>query len=254
MFGLFRNLKRRRTARQPLPLAWKKILEKRLRFYRALSGRSRQVFERKLKIFLAEKRFIGGKGFEVTEEMKVVIGGLAVRLILFLPDDYYNRLHEIVVYPYDYVRPSVEPGAMAVVAPASEGDEMCGEVDDWNVVVLSWPSVVEGIENPGDGFNPALHEFAHVLDRATGAFNGTPQLRKRAHYKTWAEVMSRHFLRLKKGRGAARDVLDDYGAENEAEFFAVATEAFFERAQELKQTVPDLFQELKQFYGYDPAA
>lgn len=248
MLGLIRKLKRRKIAQAPLAESWKKILEKRLKFYRALSAKQKSVFDQKLNIFLAEKRFIGGKNTEVTEEMKVVIAACAVRLILFLPDDYYNRLHEIVVYPYDFVRPA-SPDSAEV-----EDSEMCGEVNDWHMVILSWPSVIEGLEGSDDGFNPALHEFAHVLDRATGTFNGTPQLRRRSHYKTWAEVMSRHFLKLQKGKGAARDVLDDYGAENEAEFFAVATEAFFERTQEMKETVPDLFRELKQFYGYDPAA
>jgi Mlc titration factor MtfA (ptsG expression regulator) len=97
-----------------------------------------------------------------------------------------------------------------------------------------------------------MHEFAHVLDRADGAFDGTPELRALAHYRPWAEVMNEHFVKLRERRSAQRKALRSYGAENEAEFFAVATEAFFERPDRLREHLPDLYRELCRFYGCDP--
>lgn len=247
MFGILRNLKRRKLRAQPVPSSWNEVLKKHLRFFEKLDDAEREVFFEKLQIFLSEKSFIGAKDFNVTEEVKLVIAAQAVRLILYLDISYYNRLNEIVVYPYDYKR---------AVGDNTEYDgreaAYCGEVDDWSIVVLSWPSVLEGLTDANDGFNPGLHEFAHVLDRATGTFNGTPVLRKRAHYQEWAKVMSRHFLKLQKGASHQNAVLDDYGAENEAEFFAVSTEAFFERPHEMREMLSDLYIELKRFYGYDP--
>jgi Mlc titration factor MtfA (ptsG expression regulator) len=121
-------------------------------------------------------------------------------------------------------------------------------------VILSWESVLAGLSNPRDGRDTAAHEFAHVLDRADGAFDGTPALRKYSHYRAWAAVMDEHFQGLRRGRPHERKVLDDYGALNEAEFFAVATESFFEKPRQMKAKTPELYEELRRFYGWDPAA
>lgn len=241
MFGAFRRIKRRSIAARPVPEFWVNVLEKHVGFFAKLDATERKLFLEKLHVFLEEKSFIGAKGFAVTEEVKLVIAAQAIRLILYLDISYYDRLSEIVVYPYDYKR-----------SPDENETAYCGEVDDWSVVVLSWPSVLEGLAVANDGFSPGLHEFAHVLDRATGTFNGTPALRKKAHYKDWATVMSRHFLKLQKGAANQIAVLDDYGAENEAEFFAVSTETFFECPYEMRELLSDLYGELKRFYGYDP--
>jgi Mlc titration factor MtfA (ptsG expression regulator) len=113
--------------------------------------------------------------------------------------------------------------------------------------------VLSGLANPKDGHDTATHEFAHVLDRTDGSFDGTPELRARPHYRAWADVMSRHYLKLRDRRGKVKRVLRNYGATNEAEFFAVATESFFEKPEQMKKQTPDLYEELSQFYGFDPA-
>lgn len=115
-------------------------------------------------------------------------------------------------------------------------------------------SVVAGLRYVCDGHDTALHEFAHVLDKGGGSFTGTPRLRANEHYRPWAEVMSRNFLALQAGKAPQRLVLREYGATNEAEFFAVATESFFERPRQMRSLTPDLYQELQRFYGFDPAA
>jgi Mlc titration factor MtfA (ptsG expression regulator) len=112
---------------------------------------------------------------------------------------------------------------------------------------------VGGLRNPRDGHDTATHEFAHVLDRGDGRFDGTPELRASADYAPWAEVMSHHFLELRERSPRQRRVLRDYGATNEAEFFAVATETFFEKGRQLRERAPDLYEELRRFYRCDPA-
>lgn len=240
MFGLFRGLRRRRLAKRPLPEAWLGYLDAHVPFVAELTGDKRERFLRDLKIFVWEKHFFGAGGFEMTEEAKVVISAAAVRLVLHLDISYYNRLTEIIVYPSHYVH---------------EGEDgvVFGEAHAWGTVVLSWDAVLQGLKNPHDGHDTATHEFAHVLDRADGAFDGTPELRSGGHYRPWAEVMSHHFLKLKKRGKRQRKVLRMYGATNEAEFFAVATESFFEKPEQMKQRTPDLYDEMKRFYGFDPA-
>jgi Mlc titration factor MtfA (ptsG expression regulator) len=121
------------------------------------------------------------------------------------------------------------------------------------VVVLSWPAVLEGLRRPCDGHDTALHEFAHVLDRASGAFDGTPVLDNRRDYQSWARVFSTSFQALRSGQWRERMVLRDYGAENEAEFFAVAVEAFFERPALMRRLLPELYAELRKYFRFDPA-
>jgi Mlc titration factor MtfA (ptsG expression regulator) len=159
-----------------------------------------------------------------------------VRLVLNLDLSYYDRLTEIIVYPYIY-------------SHRDDDRAFLGEAQDWGTVVLSWPAVLQGLADPGDGHDTALHEFAHVLDRATGKFDGTPKLKRSEDYRSWAQVMSRHYLRLRQGVSPESEVLRPYGAANEAEFFAVATEAYFNRALQLKKRLPDLYAELQAFYG-----
>jgi Mlc titration factor MtfA (ptsG expression regulator) len=240
MSGLLGKLRRWQLARRPIPEKWLTILEENVPFYPLISGAMRQHFLEMLKIFIWEKCFIGAGGMVITDEVRVVIAACAVRLVLHLDLSYYDRLSEIVVYPYVYRH-------------LDEEIAILGEARNWGTVVLSWPAVLQGLASPKSGHETATHEFAHVLDRADGVFDGTPKLRARADYRPWAEIMSRHYLGLQKGDPLEERVLRQYGATNEAEFFAVATESYFERPQLMKALVPDLYAELQAFYGGDPA-
>jgi len=237
--GLWRMWRRRRWAQQPFPESWLPLLEP-IPLYRKLPSALQSRLRDLLKVFAWEKTFIAAGGLELTDEMRVVISASAARLVLHLDLGYYDRLTEIVVYPYVFQHP--------------ERDEaILGEAHDWGVVVLSWPAVLQGIRNPDDGHDTAAHEFAHVLDRADGIFDGTPRLGSRSFYRPWAQILSRHYLKLRQGDREERKVLRDYGATNEAEFFAVATESYFEKPRQMKTHAPDLYRELQEFYGGDPA-
>jgi Mlc titration factor MtfA (ptsG expression regulator) len=239
--GPFRSWRRKRILARPFPDEWLGILRERVPFYRRLSAEQRGRFHEYLQIFLAEKRFVGAGGLTVTEEMRVVVGAVAVRLVLGLDLSYYDRMSEVVIYPGDFRRPHTT-------------GTLLGEFHRWGTVVLSWDAVLYGLADPCDGHDTAAHEFAHALDKSGGAMSGTPRLRAKEHYRAWAEVMSRHFFRLREGAAEEADVLRDYGGKNEAEFFAVAVESFFERSRKMRDETPDLYHELSRFFGQDPAA
>lgn len=241
MLAPIRWLRRRGYRKRPVPAAWETHLRARVPFYGRLDPALRERFLAYLKCFVWEKHFIGAGGMEITDEVQVVIGAAAVRLVLHLDISLYDRLTEIVVYPSHYQHPERD-------------GVIFGEAHDWGVVVLSWDAVVHGLVNPADGHDTAIHEFAHVLDRIDGSFDGTPPLHGRADYRPWARIMSHHYLALQKRGKAERRVLRAYGATNEAEFFAVATESFFERPAQMKARLPELYAELQRFYGFDPAA
>ena len=121
--------------------------------------------------------------------------------------------------------------------------------------MLAWDSTLHGARGIDDGENLVFHEFAHQLDFESGDANGTPPLESKHQYASWARVLGAELETLRRAsETGAPSVLDDYGAENPAEFFAVATEAFFERPAELRERHPALYAELREFYHQDPAA
>ena len=121
------------------------------------------------------------------------------------------------------------------------------------MVVLSWDDVRAGASDIHDGHNVVLHEFAHQLDQEDGAADGAPILDRRSQYVAWARVLGGEYERLRRASRAGKEsVLDEYGATNPAEFFAVATECFFEKPAQLRRKHPELYEELKEYYRQDP--
>ena len=240
MLGWLRRRRRKKLRAAPLPAAWADAIARNAPFVARLRDADRARLLDDVKVLVAEKHFIAAGGMEITDEVKVTIAAAAARLTLHLDVSLYDDLTEIVVYPDTYKHPDADDVAVF------------GEAHHWGTVVLSWNAVVQGLRNPGDGHDTATHEFAHVLDRVDGAFDGAPTLRAHEHYRPWAAAMSRHYDRLRRREKGTRSVLREYGATNEAEFFAVATEAFFERPDRMKERAPDLYAELARFYGGDP--
>lgn len=241
MFGWLRKRRRRRLLDEPFPAPWEKILGDTFEFYGRLDPAARQELQQKLCIFLDEKPFFGARGQEITDQIRVTVGAAAVRLVLCLDLSLYDSVREIVVYPDDYVHPD-------------DGDVMLGEVYEFGTVLLSWRSVQEGFANPHDGTDTAIHEFAHMLDWANGEFDGIPPLRSAAEVVEWERITSTHLADLQMNRRNQRRVLREDGGDDESEFFAVASESFFEKPKVMRELLPDLFQILLRFYGYDPAA
>ena len=223
---------------EPFPEHWKEILEKKFPFYKKLDDEERELFHNHLTIFLREKHWEGAGGLEVTEKMKVVISAAAARISRRLPISVYDRLTEIVIYPSHYLHPDKEDSII------------WGQAHNFGTVVLSWDAVKQGISVPDDARDTSIHEFAHVLDIGEGSFNGTPLLERGRDYKAWFHVMSRHFARLQDD--PVGGCLRSYGAHNEAEFFAVATEAFFETPRQLKACAPDLYEVLANYFKVEP--
>jgi len=245
--------KRRRNliAQKPFPQEWLVILQKNMPFYNHLPDADKTELQRHMLIFLAEKRFEGCAGLEVTDEMKVTIAAQACILLLHRKTDYYPGLYSILVYPNAFVihRPHhTESGLIA------EGPQvLLGESWHRGSVVLSWDDVVHGAADIHDGQNVVLHEFAHQIDQSGGKGDSTEVLKSRTRYLAWARVLRKDYENLRSAAMQNRhDLLRDYAATNPAEFFAVATEYFFEKPKELKRRHPELYDELKQFYQQDP--
>ena len=184
--------------------------------------------------------------------MRVTIAAQAAFLLLGRGGSFGN-LREVLVYPGRFIAPRSEPGAAGVVHESR--DVLAGQSWQRGQVILAWDAVRDGAADPHDGGNVVMHEFAHQLDQAHGAANGAPYIGRGPVQQHWARVMSREFAEL-RGRIAREEpgVIDPYGATSPAEFFAVATEAFFERPQALHDERPALYEQLARCYRLDPLA
>lgn len=206
-----------------------------------------------MQVFLAEKRFEGCAGLQLTDEIGVTIATQACLLLLHRKTNYYPRLLTILVYPSGYVVDEKRPVEGAIWSEGAEG--RLGETArQMGSLVLAWDAAKEGATDPADGKNLVIHEFAHQLDFEDCAADGVPALASRSDERSWAVVMRTEFslLRASDDTGIPT-LLDTYGATNPAEFFAVATEAFFERPRALRRLHPKLYGEMQRFFRQDPA-
>jgi MtfA peptidase len=253
MFGLSKKERWAKILQNPFPREWSEILAKYVPIYERLSAVDRAELRGLIQVFLAEKIFEGCGGLEITDEIKVTIAAQACLLLLRRETDVYPKLITILVYPTAYVSNMPQHGPHGVVTEGPQG--RLGEAWTSGVVVLSWDDVKLGAADVRDGHNVVFHEFAHQLDQEDGSSDGAPLLPKRNLYSAWARVLGAEYDELRKAAETGKkSVLDTYGATEPAEFFAVATEAFFEKPVQLKKKHPELYEELKIYYSQDPEA
>ena len=245
------GMRREELMATPLPEELRRFLEANVPLFNRLPSRLKQQVEGHTQILLDQKVFEGHDGLEMTDEIRVTIAGQASFLLLNQKGFYPDTLRSIIVYPSAYKARTVKSGVGGLYTESKQ--TVLGQSWDAGVVVLAWDNTRHSAANPNDGHNLVLHEFAHQLDQASGAADGAPILRSRDRYAEWRKALSqtyRDFLEdTDRGR---KTVIDDYGATNPAEFFAVATESFFEQPRQLKKKRPELYAELCTYYHTDP--
>jgi len=179
-----------------------------------------------------------------------VIAAQAALLILGLDLECYHDVRTIIVHPSTMHFAEEHHGPAGTMT--DERRDLLGATSLWGPVVIAWDSAQYGARHPNRGHDVVLHEFAHKLDLLDRVVDGTPPLLDAAARERWIEVCTLELARLRSGEGG--DLIDDYGATDTGEFFAVSTEVFFTRPIELESTKPDLYEILRDFYRQDPAA
>lgn len=212
-------------------------------------------------IFLGEKRFEALGGALVDEELKVSVAAQASLPLLGLDPDWYDDFTTIMITEREYdvrKRELDEAGVMH-----EYDDEFAGESFDLGPVALSRVDIEAS--GWGDGYNVVIHEMAHKLDGRNGAYDGAPPLHPDMTRSAWQAAFTEAFEDLRRRlespasrkprrgtRGRSSPRLDPYAAESPDEFFAVASEYFFERPALLKSEYPAVYGQLAQFYRRDP--
>lgn len=238
-----------RAIARPFPRRYAKILQRNVPLYTRMPADLQLQLKRLIQQFLLQKKFVGCDGLSVTDEIRVTIAGRACLLLLNRPTLVYPHLSFILVYPAAFVVPRSEVAAGGLVTHSDQ--TLLGESWDDDRVILAWDHVRRS--DADTGHDVVLHEFAHQLDSESGSTNGAPYLASRARYARWSAVFLQEFALLQQAaRHQSASVIDHYGASSPAEFFAVATEAFFGKSVALAHEHPALFAALREYYCVDP--
>jgi MtfA peptidase len=256
VFRWLTERRRKRLLETPFPAEWTQILETNVAAYKLLEADEQQRLRELVQVFIAEKHWEGCGGLELDDEIRVTIAGTGCQLLLGRDHDLFAEVESILIYPSAVVareqsRSFFDPGVTA-----GGGDKpVLGLAVKGGAVVLAWDSALHGARDPKDGRNVVIHELAHKIDFLDGDADGTPLLDSGSARRAWAAAFAPAFLahqeRASRGK---RSFLDDYAVTNEAEYFAVATEAFFEKPRALARELPDVYAALRQYYSLDLAA
>lgn len=249
-YPLFVKWQRDRLIAKQFPKSWLSIIESNLSIYKSLTSEQQKELLGYIQVFLKEKQFIGCLGLQITEEIKVTIAAIACLLLFGDRKTYFPNLRSVLVYPHAYI---VNELIMNSYVVEERRVARLGESWTRDQLVLSWEQIQQDVLNWKDGHNVILHEFAHQLDQEDGQAEGVPILPRVLDYEVWKQVMSAEYLQLcDRVENGQKTVLDTYGATSPAEFFAVATETFFEKPKQLNQKHEVLYEILQSYYRLDP--
>jgi Mlc titration factor MtfA (ptsG expression regulator) len=250
--GLIRNWRRRRVLRNHAIDAqlWQRVA-KPLGFLEGLSEDERRRLESLVLLFLAEKEFTAAAGSTLDDRVRLSIALQACLPILNLGLDWYDGWVGVIVYPGDFRVNRSEVDEDGVVHEWE--DDLVGEAFPGGPVVLSWDAV-SGARDEDEPMNVVLHEFAHKLDEKNGESDGVPPLHADMSRREWVHTLEQAYedfcARVDRGEDT---LIDPYAAEHVAEFFAVASETFFEQPNALKKDYWKLYDQFARFYRQDPA-
>ncbi len=238
--------RRESQAQLPFPPEWREMLVRDFPLYQKLPLELRQKLEQHINVFVREKVFVGCQGFEITHQVRVLIAAQACLLTLNAAENYYPGFETILVYPEAYAATETQRDGY-LHTESVHG--RAGESWHRGPVIVAWDQVIQGARDGRDGHNVVMHEFAHKLDEQNHYMDGLRVLSDPSQYKPWKEILSEAFEQLQQHRD---DVIDAYGATSAAEFFAVVTEAFFEKPHQLLDKHPSLYRQFQLYYQLDP--
>lgn len=252
MLQWLRNYRRRRVQARPFPASWPDIVSRNARFRARLDPELQRKLDQAIQVLVHEKNWEGCGGLSLGDEHRVTIAAHAARLTLGFDGDFFDDLRSVLIYPSAYEAPSRD-----ILGPGVVVEGLSGRVGEaWNrgPVILAWSDVLHSTRQPHMGRNVVLHEFAHILDLRNGRVaDGIPVIESFDEANEWLDVTKLDYQRLCDDcRHRRSSVMDCYGTTNEAEFFAVATEAFFESPRKMVSEWPDLFRILRRFYRQNP--
>lgn len=232
--------RRRQILLKPFPAEWEMVLQRDVVFFRVLDPEAKKRFRIHTKVFLAEKR-ITGIGVQVDTTTRVLVAASAIIPILGFPNWEWDQISEVLVYPTRFDR-DFKFGN-------EQGKNILGMVGTGSlnrIMILSKPDLVSGFRNANDKRNVGIHEFAHLVDKTDGFIDGMPKVGlDRKAIGPWIDLVRRKMSEIESGDSD----INPYALTNEAEFFAVASEYFFERPALMQRKHPLLYRSLEKIFN-----
>lgn len=247
-FGLFIELfylvialrdkfRRIKAIKRKFPEKWREILSKNLNFYRAIDGERKSRFENDVKIFLSSYRIERIEGKEVDEKKKIIIAGAVASMLNGRPEWEPPFKDSIVIYPANTIDKEFNMNKGNITGMAPKNGPM----------IITEGGLEYSFFSKKDSYNVIYHEIAHFFDWEDGEAGGIPMTRiLPSKIERWRRIIHREWIRVRR-----KPYLRSYAGTNEAEFFAVATEYFFENPSLLKKNTPEVYELLKDFYNLD---
>ena len=256
MFGFFRDRRRRKLLSEPFPPHWDVLLRRNVGHYARLSAAERARLRDITRVLVAEKTWLGRNELVVTEEMTLTVAAQAALLLLGMDHDYFAQVGTVLLNPTAFLTP-VEDDDWE--DDGLSEDPLSGQAVYRGPVLLAWPDVLAEGRDPECGQNVVVHEFAHQLDFLDGDWdervNGTPPLTDPALAAKWVPTMQAAFDRHRAAVEAGADTFfTAHAADDEGEYFADATEAFYCLPHDLAAEEPGVFGLLRGYYRVDPRA
>jgi len=242
---------RLRHRRSGLPVDGRAVVERHLAVWPRLTAEEQNRLLELADWLLSHKRWEAARGFELDDTVRVVVAAQAALLVLGLSTDHYRLVSGIIVHPSTLQTSGVQAGPVPGTVTADRLAVLGLAQSGRGPVAVAWDQALAGAHASERGHNVVLHEFAHKLDMLDGTIDGTPLLPREVR-ADWVRVCTEVYDDLVAG--VPRPPMRWYGATNPGEFFAVATEVFFEQPQELAALEPELYDVLRRFYRQDPAA
>ncbi|TWT78655.1 Protein MtfA [Planctomycetes bacterium CA13] len=243
MHSWYRNRQRRKLLASPFPRPWQELLHDRVWQYQQLEIEQRDKLHNCVKTIVAEVDWIGLDGHFVNEAMKVTIAGHASLMLLGFENDFMDEVRTIQVcrQEFDDNRES---------DPIYATETKSGRAQPDGTTILSWHHVLNA--NYYGDRNIVIHEFAHHVDRRDGQMHATLNFQDATDQQRWDRVVAEEYADLCDAAASGRwTLLRHYGAKNRTEFFAVATECFFESPDRLRRSHAELYDLLRSFYNLD---
>lgn len=252
IFSWLKKRSRRRIAQEGLSDELLELLPAALWQYDSLEVEEQQRLRETAAVVFREKNWEGCGGLAMTDEIRLTIAAQIALVTLGFKEEYFDRVLSVLVYPDAYRAPEAHsPGGGVVVEHESA---RLGEAWYRGPVVLSWSDVQRAGEGRNMGRSLVAHEFAHQLDMLNGrSTDGVPPLNDSSEAERWVANLESALARLRHDcRRRSHPVMDCYGATDRSEFFAVASEVFFQMPQRLVEREPELYESMRAYYGQDP--
>jgi MtfA peptidase len=246
MFGFLKQHRWRKITSTPFPAHQRAVILRNVAHHASLPTELQTRHEERLRIFFAEKTWVGCGGLTVTDEMKLTVSALATLVTLGFDKDWdFARVKSILLYPDSFRSPNPEDDY--------EDDDLGEHVADGQAwyrgpVILNWAQVIEEARQPDLGYNVVVHEFTHQLDFLDGNTDGTPPLASDELIRHWASVMTTALERHRKQHA----FFSEQAADSPTEFFSDAAEAFFCRPTDLGEFEPGVYGLFRDYFRLDP--